>query len=59
MGFNLVGELRKRGGGDEGELVMEVELGWRHGDVWGRCSRAYIGAWEESERIKNRIGDKI
>jgi hypothetical protein len=52
MGFNLVGELRKRGGGDEGELVMEVELGWRHGDVWGRCSRAYIGAWEESERIK-------
>jgi hypothetical protein len=28
-GFNLVGEVRNRGGGDEGALATVVELGWR------------------------------
>jgi hypothetical protein len=28
-GFNLVGELQKRGGGNKGEPVTVVELGWR------------------------------
>jgi hypothetical protein len=29
--FSLVGELRKRGGGDEGEPVMVVKLEWQLG----------------------------
>jgi hypothetical protein len=30
-GFNLVGEVRNRGGSDEGAPTMVVELGWRLG----------------------------
>jgi hypothetical protein len=45
-----------------------VELGWRlgfglrqnwHVETWGRCTQAYIGAWEEFKRIKIRIRHKI
>jgi hypothetical protein len=32
---------------------FKAKLVWR---AWGRCTRAYIGVWEESGRIKIRIG---
>jgi hypothetical protein len=46
------------GGGTRGWLALGFEGDW-HGDVWGRCTQAYIGLWEESRRIKVRIRDKI
>jgi hypothetical protein len=27
--------------------------------VWGRCTKAYIGVWEESGRIRIQTRDKI
>jgi hypothetical protein len=35
---------------------FEAKLAWR---AWGRCTRAYIGVWEESGRIKIQVRDKI
>jgi hypothetical protein len=50
--FNLKGELRNRGGSDDGQRrrwcnssggYRSVLRGNWHGDAWGRCTQAYIG----------------
>jgi hypothetical protein len=50
-------------------VATVVELGWRleisfdRGLAWGCVgevrTQAYIGVWEESERVKIRVRDKI
>jgi hypothetical protein len=49
-------------------MAMVVELGWwlefdfevkLARGCMGRCTRTYIGQWEESRRIKIQIRDKI
>jgi hypothetical protein len=64
----LVGGFQNKGGGDEKAMAMVVELGWwlefdfEVKLAWGcmgRCTRTYIGQWEESGRIKIQIRDKI
>jgi hypothetical protein len=67
-GFSLVGEVWNEDGGDEGAAMTMRKLGWRLGFMFGvklawggmgRYTRAYIGVWYESGRIKIRVKDKI
>jgi hypothetical protein len=60
-GFNWIGGLQKRGGGDERVAAMTRKLGWRlgfmfgqnwHEEAWGRCTR---GVWEESEKLRFKL----
>jgi hypothetical protein len=65
--FNLVGELRNRGGGAERAMVMVVELRWRLGFMfevklaWGGMGEVHPSLYKVvgGVRTKIRIGDKI
>jgi hypothetical protein len=63
-----MGGLQNRDGGDDGQWRRWWNSGggWSsvlredwHGDMWGRCTQAYIGVWEDSGRVKIRVRDKI
>jgi hypothetical protein len=47
-----IGVAAARGTGDVVELGRRLEFDFEVKLAWGRCTRAYIGVWKQSERIK-------